>query len=144
MKESSLTANDNIISEDPGATLELAKSISRTEAEEQEVARLVHETHERLVTEKPTERRRQSGVVFRVTAIVSKKKPLDKTQKLKSVQVMIEEERLATETKKAIKASKLATGPQQTVGSNEGVGLIPEVPFETKVDFAATNVSKES
>ncbi|GKG10802.1 hypothetical protein Tco_0342202, partial [Tanacetum coccineum] len=59
IKESSLTANDNIISEDPDAALELAKSISRTEAEEQEATRLVHETHERLVTEKPTERRRQ-------------------------------------------------------------------------------------
>ncbi|GJX34095.1 hypothetical protein Tco_0245652 [Tanacetum coccineum] len=45
MKETSLTADDNIISEDPDTALELAKSISRTEAEEQEAARLVHETH---------------------------------------------------------------------------------------------------
>ncbi|GKE72825.1 hypothetical protein Tco_1534866, partial [Tanacetum coccineum] len=54
IKESSLTADDNIISDDPDAALELAKSISRTEAEEQEAARLVHETHECLVTDKST------------------------------------------------------------------------------------------
>ncbi|GJS16041.1 hypothetical protein Tco_0410513 [Tanacetum coccineum] len=97
MKESSLTADDNIISEDPDVTLELAKSMSKTEAKEQEATRLVHETHE-----------------------LSKKKPLDKYQKLKGVQVMSIEERLAADTKKAIKASKLATRPQQTTGSSEG------------------------
>nr|GEY25776.1 hypothetical protein [Tanacetum cinerariifolium] len=45
-KESFLTADDNIIFDDPDAALELANSISRTEAEEQETSRLVHETHE--------------------------------------------------------------------------------------------------
>ncbi|GJZ07761.1 hypothetical protein Tco_0542044 [Tanacetum coccineum] len=60
MKETSLTADDNIISEDPDTALELAKSISRTKAEEQEAARLVHETHARLVIEQPTRRRRQT------------------------------------------------------------------------------------
>ncbi|GJR96785.1 hypothetical protein Tco_0268959 [Tanacetum coccineum] len=43
MKESSLTVDDNIISKDPNVALELAKSISRTKAEEQEAARLMHE-----------------------------------------------------------------------------------------------------
>ncbi|GKA71315.1 hypothetical protein Tco_0777454 [Tanacetum coccineum] len=57
-KESSLTADDNIISEDLDVALELAKSMSKTELEEQEATRLVHETHEHIVTEKPTERRR--------------------------------------------------------------------------------------
>ncbi|GJU92722.1 integrase, catalytic region, zinc finger, CCHC-type containing protein [Tanacetum coccineum] len=75
-KKSSLTADDNIISEDPDAALELAKSISRTEAEEQEAVRLVHETHECLVTEKSTRTRKQASVVFKDTPIVSKKKPL--------------------------------------------------------------------
>ncbi|GJY08356.1 hypothetical protein Tco_0375410 [Tanacetum coccineum] len=74
---SSLSANDNIISEDPDATLELTNLINRTEAEEQEAARLVHETHEHLVTEKPTERRMQTCVVFKDTPIVPQKKPLD-------------------------------------------------------------------
>ncbi|GKC20694.1 hypothetical protein Tco_1022844 [Tanacetum coccineum] len=126
IKESSLNVDDNIISKDPNVALKLAKSMRKTKAEEQEAARLVHETHERIVTEKPTKRRRQIGVVFRETPTVSKKKPLDQSQKLKSVQVMSEEERLATNTKKAIKASKLATVPQQTTGSSEGAGLIPE------------------
>ncbi|GJU15862.1 hypothetical protein Tco_1143828 [Tanacetum coccineum] len=67
MKESSLNANDNIISKDPDVALKLAKSIRKTEAEEQEATRLVHETHERIVTEMPSERRRQTRVVFRET-----------------------------------------------------------------------------
>ncbi|GJX89633.1 hypothetical protein Tco_0341647, partial [Tanacetum coccineum] len=119
---SSLSVDDNIISEDPDAALELAKSISKTEAEEQEAARLMHETYECLVIEKPTERRRQICVVFRDTPIVPQKKPLNQSQKLKGVQVMSVEERLAADTKKAIKTNKLATGPQQTEGSNEGDG----------------------
>nr|GEX05211.1 hypothetical protein [Tanacetum cinerariifolium] len=93
-KKSYLMANDNIISEDPNA-LELAKSISRTEAEEQEATRLVHETHVRLVTKKSTGTRKQTSVVFKDTPTVSKKKPLDQSQKLKGVQVMSVEERLA-------------------------------------------------
>ncbi|GJV43079.1 copia protein [Tanacetum coccineum] len=79
MKESSLTIDDNIISKDPDVALELAKSMSKTEAEEQEAARLVHETHERIITKKPTERRKQTGVVFRDTPTVSKRKPLDQS-----------------------------------------------------------------
>ncbi|GKF48402.1 hypothetical protein Tco_0141653, partial [Tanacetum coccineum] len=79
MKESSLTIDDNIISEDPDVTLELAKSMNKTKVKEQEAAGLVHETHERLVTEKPTEKRRRTGVVFKDTPTVSKKKPLYQT-----------------------------------------------------------------
>nr|GEX45238.1 hypothetical protein [Tanacetum cinerariifolium] len=60
MKESSLTTGDNIISKYPDAALELAKSISRTKADDQVATRLVHETHERRVTEKPTESRRHT------------------------------------------------------------------------------------
>ncbi|GJU15863.1 hypothetical protein Tco_1143829 [Tanacetum coccineum] len=56
---------------------------------------------------------------------------------------MSEEERLATNTKKDIKARKLATGPQQTTGSSEGAGLIPEVPDNPNVNYVATDVSKE-
>ncbi|GJX85028.1 hypothetical protein Tco_0335802 [Tanacetum coccineum] len=58
MKETSLIADDNIISEDPDTAVELAKSISRTKAKEQEVARLIHETHECLVTQHHTGRKR--------------------------------------------------------------------------------------
>ncbi|GJX54269.1 hypothetical protein Tco_0282638 [Tanacetum coccineum] len=117
-KKSSLSADDNIIFEDPDDALELAKSISKTEAEEQEAARLMHETYECLVIEKPTERRRQICVVFRDTPTVPQKKPLNQSQKLKGIQVMSVEQRLAADTKKAINTNKLATGPQQTKGSS--------------------------
>ncbi|GKD40743.1 hypothetical protein Tco_1260950 [Tanacetum coccineum] len=119
-KKSSLTADDNIISEDPNAALELAKSISRIEVEEQEAARPVHETHERLVIEKSTGTRKQTCVFFKDTPTISKKKPLDQSQRLKGVQVMSIKERLDADTKKAIKASKLAIRQQKTTGSSEG------------------------
>ncbi|GKD54624.1 hypothetical protein Tco_1288011, partial [Tanacetum coccineum] len=59
-KKSSLSADDNIIFGDPDAALELEKSISRTEDEEQEAARLVHETHECLVIKKSNGTRKQT------------------------------------------------------------------------------------
>ncbi|GJZ39967.1 hypothetical protein Tco_0586530 [Tanacetum coccineum] len=46
-----LSANDNIISDDPDLTLELAKSISQTESEKAKAVRKVHTTHARIVTE---------------------------------------------------------------------------------------------
>ncbi|GKB83242.1 hypothetical protein Tco_0950137 [Tanacetum coccineum] len=89
-KKSSFTVDYNIIP-DSDVALELGKSISKTKAEEHEEARKVHETHEHLVTKKPTSdeesdesniesarrptgKRRQTGVVFRDTSNVSKKK----------------------------------------------------------------------
>nr|GFD49410.1 hypothetical protein [Tanacetum cinerariifolium] len=53
-KKVTLSADDNIITDDPDAALELAKCISQTEAEEAEAAeaaRKVHATHARIVTE---------------------------------------------------------------------------------------------
>ncbi|GKF21543.1 hypothetical protein Tco_0070181 [Tanacetum coccineum] len=44
-------ADDNIISDDPYAALELGKSMSLTKAEEVEASRKVHATHARIVTE---------------------------------------------------------------------------------------------
>ncbi|GJW29743.1 hypothetical protein Tco_0046618 [Tanacetum coccineum] len=64
-KKVTLSADNNIISDDPDAALELGKSISKTEDEEAEAARQVHATHARIVTEfapEPT-RRRKSGKV---------------------------------------------------------------------------------
>nr|GEW62752.1 uncharacterized mitochondrial protein AtMg00810-like [Tanacetum cinerariifolium] len=57
--------------------------LQRTEAEEQEDASLVHETHERLVIKKPIVTRKQTRVVMRDTPTVSKKQPLERPQKLK-------------------------------------------------------------
>nr|GEU63294.1 hypothetical protein [Tanacetum cinerariifolium] len=57
-----LSADDNIISDDPDAALELAKSISQTKAEEAEAARKVHGTHARIVTKSnPESARKKSG-----------------------------------------------------------------------------------
>nr|GEU55172.1 hypothetical protein [Tanacetum cinerariifolium] len=50
-KKVTLSADDNIISDDPNTALEFAKSIRQTEAEEAEAARKVHATHARIVTE---------------------------------------------------------------------------------------------
>ncbi|GJV64133.1 hypothetical protein Tco_1474961, partial [Tanacetum coccineum] len=50
-KKVTLSANDNIIPDDPDADLELAKSISQTRVEEAEAARKVYATHARTVTE---------------------------------------------------------------------------------------------
>ncbi|GKC71548.1 hypothetical protein Tco_1117431, partial [Tanacetum coccineum] len=147
-KKSSISADDNTIPE-PDVALELGKSISKTEVEIAEEARRVHETHERLVTEKltseedsgesdgelanrPTGIRRPSGVVFKDTSWVSKKKSLDQSQKLKGIQMLTEEEQLAADTMQAIKASrKISRSKPHTEGSSEGAGITPEVPYES-------------
>ncbi|GJS63903.1 hypothetical protein Tco_0678467 [Tanacetum coccineum] len=75
---------DNIIP-DPDVALELCKSISLTEATEEEAARQVYAIHARIVTESVLEpaRRRPSGIAFRDTSQVSKKVSSDPSQKLK-------------------------------------------------------------
>ncbi|GJX47918.1 hypothetical protein Tco_0273108 [Tanacetum coccineum] len=67
--------HDNIVPK-PDLALELGKSISLTEAEEEAVAREVHATHARIVSESKPEptQRRQSGIAFRDSFIVSKKR----------------------------------------------------------------------
>ncbi|GJR75792.1 hypothetical protein Tco_0088157 [Tanacetum coccineum] len=109
IKESSLKADDNIIPDDLDVALKLAKSISRTEAEEQEAARLVHETHERLVTEQSTGRRRQTAMLAADT-----KKPI-----------------------KASKRD--FRSHHQTGGLSEKAGSKPEVPDESKGKTKDTN-----
>nr|GFC72344.1 hypothetical protein [Tanacetum cinerariifolium] len=121
-KKSLIFADGNIIPEPDGA-LELEKSTSQTEAEIAKEERCLHETHERLVTAKPTGveesdesdgkpvnrptgRRRPFGITFKDTSRVSKKKLLNQSQKLKITQVMTEEEQLSMVTEKAIKSTK--------------------------------------
>ncbi|GKF29748.1 hypothetical protein Tco_0096090, partial [Tanacetum coccineum] len=60
-----LSANDNIISDDPDTALELGKSICKTKAEKAEAARQVHATHARIMTESVPEHTkiRKSGKV---------------------------------------------------------------------------------
>ncbi|GJV08578.1 hypothetical protein Tco_1346234 [Tanacetum coccineum] len=91
-------------------------------------------------TNRPTRRRRPSGVAFRDTLNVSKKKSLDQTQKLKGIQVMSVEEQLAADTKKAIKASKEAFRlQQQTADSSEGACITPDVPNELTGKFTTSS-----
>ncbi|GKB59198.1 hypothetical protein Tco_0915384 [Tanacetum coccineum] len=103
----SISADDNFITK-PDVALELRKSISLTEAEEEEAARRVHTTHERLVTEsdepsgtnRPTGRRRTT----------------------------------VADTMQALKASKKISRIQpHTGGSSKGTCVSPGVPDESTV-----------
>ncbi|GJZ93436.1 retrovirus-related pol polyprotein from transposon TNT 1-94 [Tanacetum coccineum] len=114
IKETSLTADDNIISEDPNTTLELVKSISKTEAEEQEATRL-------------------TGVTIKDTPTETKKKIPEKSLKLKGMEIISDAAMLAANIKKAIQATKRDFRSQhRTGGSSEGAGSKPEVPDESK------------
>ncbi|GJZ08914.1 hypothetical protein Tco_0543197 [Tanacetum coccineum] len=108
-KKVTLSADDNIISDDPDAALELAKSISQIEAEEAEAARKVHATHARIVTE--SAKKKSSGIISKSVVIQD---TLDIMQALK-------------ESKKTSKR-QLGTG-----GSNEGTSSKPGVSDESTV-----------
>ncbi|GJY28862.1 hypothetical protein Tco_0404629 [Tanacetum coccineum] len=94
------------------------KSMSLTEAAEEEAARQAHATHERIVNESDPEpaRRRPSGIAFRDTSSVSKKMSPDPSQKLKGVP----DESTITHTT-----------------SSEGTSIKPGVLNEEKVTFEA-------
>ncbi|GJT30095.1 hypothetical protein Tco_0910370 [Tanacetum coccineum] len=103
-KKVTITTDDNIIPE-PDIALELGKSISLTEAAEEEAARQVHVTHARIVTEPIPElaRRRPS-------------------------------EQIAADTMRALKESKKTNRRQLgTGGSSEGTGVSPGIPDESTV-----------
>nr|GFC59041.1 hypothetical protein [Tanacetum cinerariifolium] len=70
-KKVTLSADDNIISDDPDADLELAKSINKTKAEEAKAARKVHDTHARIVTESvpKSAKNKSSGSSFKSVVI---------------------------------------------------------------------------
>nr|GFA02168.1 hypothetical protein [Tanacetum cinerariifolium] len=133
-------AAENIIL-DPDVALELGKSISLTEAVEEEAARYVHATHARIVIESVPEhaRRRPSGIAFIDTSRVSKKVSSNLSQKLKGVQSLTLKEQEATDTMQALKESKKTSKRQpSTRGSSEGTGKILGVPDESIV-FSATS-----
>ncbi|GJX67534.1 hypothetical protein Tco_0303261 [Tanacetum coccineum] len=128
-KKVSISAEDNIITE-PDVALELGKSMSLTEASEEEAARQVHDTHERIVTESDPEpaRRRPSSIAFRDTSSMSKKMSPNPSQKLKGVQILTPKEQLAANTVQALKASRK---------SIRRAGAKPEVLDEVKDTSAA-------
>ncbi|GJZ85848.1 hypothetical protein Tco_0651187 [Tanacetum coccineum] len=114
-KKVTLSADENIIFDDPDATLELAKSINQTEDEEAEAARKVHATHARIVTESVPES--------------AKKKSSDR-----SAPFLTPAEQEATNIMQALKESKKTSRRQPgTGGSNEETGTILGVPDESTV-----------
>nr|GEW71013.1 hypothetical protein [Tanacetum cinerariifolium] len=102
-KKVTLSADDNIIYDDPDAALELAKSISQTKAEEAEAARKVHATHARIVTEsvpksakKKYSGRSSKSTVIQDTSSALKSKLATSKTKLKGV---LDEDKDITEEK---------------------------------------------
>ncbi|GJW56614.1 hypothetical protein Tco_0103345 [Tanacetum coccineum] len=130
-----ITTDDNIVPE-PNVALELEKSISLTEAAEEEAARQVHATYARIATELVPEhaRRRPSGIAFRDTSSVSKKMSSDPSQKLKGIQTLNPKEQIVADTMKVLKERKKTSRRQPgTRGSSEGTSSIPGVPDESTV-----------
>ncbi|GJU25601.1 hypothetical protein Tco_1164222 [Tanacetum coccineum] len=130
-KKVTLFADDNIISDDPDTTLELGKSISKTEAEEAEAARQVHATHARIRTKSVLEptKRRKSG-----------KATSDPPKKLKGVPSLTPEEQEAAYIMQALKESKKTNKRQpNTEALSEGTGNIPGVPDESTVVSATSS-----
>ncbi|GKE05036.1 hypothetical protein Tco_1397054 [Tanacetum coccineum] len=117
-KKVTLSVDDNIISDDPDAALELAKSISQTEAEEAEAARKVHVKHARIMIESVPES--------------AKKKSGGRSSKSVVIQDTLNIMQALKETKKT---SKRQPG---TEGSNEGTSSNPRVLDESTV-FSATS-----
>ncbi|GJS36086.1 hypothetical protein Tco_0534468 [Tanacetum coccineum] len=146
-KKVTLSADDNIISDDPDAALELAKSISKTKAEEAEEARQVHATHARIVTESvPESAKKKSGgrssksVVIQDTPSAPKSKPATSKAKLKGASSLTPVEQEAVNIMQALKESKKISRRQPgTGGSNEGTGTKPGVPDESTVVSATSS-----
>ncbi|GJS82453.1 hypothetical protein Tco_0748994 [Tanacetum coccineum] len=101
-----------------GHSFGIRKSISLIEAEEEAVARQVHATHARIVSESipETARRRRSDIAISET-----------TQKFKGIQTLT-----PADVMKALKDSRRMLGRQHgTGGSDEETGEIPGVPDES-------------
>ncbi|GJW77334.1 hypothetical protein Tco_0139016 [Tanacetum coccineum] len=146
-KKVTLSADDNIISNDPDDALELAKSISQTEAEEAEAARKVHDTHARIVTEYVSEsaKKKSSGrssksVEIQDTLSALKSKPATSKTKLKGAPSLTPQEQEAADIMQALKESKKTSKRQPgTRGSNEGTGSKPGVPDESIIVSATSS-----
>ncbi|GKC42293.1 hypothetical protein Tco_1060015 [Tanacetum coccineum] len=150
-KKDTISTADNIIP-DPDVALELGKSISLTEAAEEEAARQVHAMHARIVTEsvpKPaknkTGSRSTGSVVIQDTPSSPKSKPATSKLKLKGIPSLTPEEQLVAGIKQALKESKKPSRRQLgTRGSSEGTGIIPGVLDESTVVSAISSEGIES
>nr|GFB03655.1 hypothetical protein [Tanacetum cinerariifolium] len=121
-KKVTISVEDDIIP-DPDVALELGKSISQTKAEEAEVAKKIHATHVRIVTEQvpKSARRRKSG-----------KLTSDPPNKLKGVPSLTPEEQEAADIMQALNESRKSNRRQpDTGGSDKEIGSIPRVLDES-------------
>ncbi|GJS45606.1 hypothetical protein Tco_0595727 [Tanacetum coccineum] len=138
-KKVTLSADDNIIFDDLDAALELAKSISQTEAEEAEAARKVHATHARIVTEvfpesakKKSSGRSSKSVVIQDTPSTPKSKPATSKTKLKGAPSLTPQEQEAANIMQALKERVPDESTFVSATSSEGTGAKPRVPDEDK------------
>ncbi|GJX30533.1 hypothetical protein Tco_0238612 [Tanacetum coccineum] len=123
------------------------KSISLTEVEEEEAARQVHATRERIVTEfEPEPAKKKIGsrstrsVVIQDTPSAPKPKPASSKPKLKGVQSLTPEEQEAADTMQALKESKKTSRRHPGIGgSSEGTGRISGVPYESTLIFSTSS-----
>ncbi|GKC92937.1 hypothetical protein Tco_1158379, partial [Tanacetum coccineum] len=108
-------------------------------AAEEEVARQVHATHARIVTnsepehaKKKTDNKSIRGVVIQDTSSAPKPKLATSKLKLKGVQYLFHEEQEAMNITQALKESKKTSRRQPgTRGSNEGTSISLGVPDES-------------
>ncbi|GJY39167.1 hypothetical protein Tco_0425531 [Tanacetum coccineum] len=110
-KKVTISADGNIISDDPDVALELGKSISKTKAEEAEAVRQVHATHVRIVTESVPEPTRR----IKLGKVTS-----DPPKRLKGVSSLTLEEQEAVDTMQALKERVLDESIVISTTSSEG------------------------
>nr|GEW65087.1 retrovirus-related Pol polyprotein from transposon TNT 1-94 [Tanacetum cinerariifolium] len=115
-------------------------------AEEDEVARKVHATHARIVTEsipkpaKKTRSRSTKSVVIQDTSSNLKSKPAALKPKLKGVQSLTPKEQEDAHVMQALKESKKTNSRQSGIeGSSKGIGRIPGVTDESTVISATSS-----
>ncbi|GKC35203.1 hypothetical protein Tco_1047587 [Tanacetum coccineum] len=145
-KKVTIFADDNIIL-DLNIALELGKSISLDEAEEEEATKQVHDTHARIVTEsvpestkKKTGSRSSRSVVIQDTPSATKSKPAALKPKIKGVQSLTPEEQKTADVMQALKESKKISSRQPgTRGSSEGTGRISGFLDESTIVSATSN-----
>ncbi|GKB32446.1 hypothetical protein Tco_0871847 [Tanacetum coccineum] len=151
-KKVTLSADDNIIFDDPDAALKLAKSISKTKAEEAEAARQVHATHARTVTKSVPESakknyggRSSKSVVIQDTPSAPKSKPTTSKTKLKGALSLTQEEQEAVDIMQALKEIKKTSKRQPGIrGSIKGTRSKPGVPNKSTVVFDTSSEGTDS
>ncbi|GJR93048.1 hypothetical protein Tco_0265222 [Tanacetum coccineum] len=123
-KKVTLSADDNIIFDDLVASLELAKSVSQTEAGEAEAVRQFHATHARIMTESAKKNyvgRSSKSVVIQDTPSAPKSKPATSKTKLKVAPSFTLEEQESLDIMEALKESKKTSKRQPGTSIKPGV-----------------------